>query len=126
MSVALDPLLQTSFASGHVMQEFWANVEGNDLSALVSLANFPDNPDGESRLVDLETPPVAGSSFGFRLVTLVTPPETGDYSFFLSSGSSANLYLSTDDDPANHSLLSQVLPAQRIGPSNWDLSLIHI
>ena len=117
--LSIDPE-ETSTASGNVIQQYWANVQGNDLSALTSLQSFPDTPDAETRLINLETQPVTGAGFGQRLLTLITPPQTGNYSFFLSSGSSANLYLSTDDDTANHVLLSQVLSAQTIEPNSWD------
>ncbi|MEM9080086.1 MAG: DUF1800 family protein [Verrucomicrobiota bacterium] len=119
MMIALDPA-STSSHSGHVLQQFWANVPGNELANLTSLPTFPELPDGETRLVDLTTKPVAGSNFGFRLLTLITPPTTGDFSFFLSSGSSAQLFLSTNDDSANHTLLAQVLSGQSITPNSWD------
>ena len=117
-SLSLDT--QSYLLSGNVTQQFWANTSGNDLTSLTNLTAFPDSPDGESRLSSLVVPPLASSGFGFRLFTLITPPQTGDYSFFLSSGSSAQLFLSTDEFTTNLSLVAQVLSGQSIALDDFD------
>lgn len=112
----------TSTRSGNVIQEFWAdvNVSNNDLGELETLDGFPDFPDGTIVLPSMEAPSVLGTGFGFRMYTIVVPPAQGDYTFFISSGSSARLYFSSDADPSNKSLVAQVLPEQAISPNAWD------
>ena len=119
MTLSVDPVV--GFAtSGNVAQEFWANIVGNNITALTDLPSFPNSPDGETRLVDLDTPPLASSGFGFRLLCLITPPQTGDYSFFLSSGGSAQLSLSATNLPNDRDMIAQVLSGQVIAPNTWD------
>jgi len=108
-----------SYNAGNVQLQYWANVSGTDIASLAERDTFPYVADGESRLSNLETTPLQGAGFGLRLLTLITPPQTGEYTLFLSSGSSARLYLSSDTSPDNHVLLSQVFPAQTIAPNDF-------
>ena len=117
----LDVAADFSTISGNVLLEQWSDVTGNSISTLTDLPTFPFNPDGYSRLSSLETTPLLAAGFGGRLVTFITPPETGSYSFFLSSGSSAELLLSTSTDPDDLVKVAEVLSAQTdIEPSVWD------
>ncbi|MGJ8725682.1 MAG: DUF1800 family protein [Roseibacillus sp.] len=119
LTLALDPDNASSI-SGNVIQQFWADLSGNDLTTLTNDPNFPDSPDGETRLSSLEPPLLSSSGFGFRMTTLVSPPQTGDYSFFLSSGSSAELSLSSDDSSTNLALIAQLLSGQSVAPNQFD------
>ncbi len=119
LTLALDPNNASSI-TGNVLQQFWANMPGNDLTTLTSHSNFPGNPDGKMSLPSLESPLLSSSGFGFRMVTLVSPPQTGDYSFFLSSGSSAELSLSTDESSTNLALIAQILSGQIVIPNQYD------
>ena len=107
------------YNAGNVQLQYWANVSDTDITSLTERATFPHVADGESRLTSLETTPLQGSGFGLRLLTLITPPQTGEYTLFLSSGSSARLYLSSNTSPDNNVLLSQVFPAQTIAPNDF-------
>jgi len=40
-------------------------------------------------------------NYAARMFGFVTPPETGDYYFFVRSDDASELFISTDDDPAN-------------------------
>lgn len=91
------------FITGAVLHRRWNGVD--TLAGLTGLARFPDRPD-EVTLEPLpEYPPnggnEAGTGYGNLLTFWWTPPETGDYEFFLSADDQAELWLSTDDDPAN-------------------------
>lgn len=112
---------QASTRAGKVLQEFWSNVTGADLETLTSLPTFPEQPDGRNELTSFDTLRVKGSGFGGRLQALVTPPESGNYTFALSSGSPAKAYLSRDTDSTNFADLAEVFPSQDdIHPSEWD------
>lgn len=107
--------------SGNVIQYFWSNVSGNQISTLTGLPAYPGAPDGATRLPELQTQPVAGSGFGGCLITLITPPATGNYNFSVSAGSSAELLLSTNDSAENLSKIAEVLSGQLdIAPGEWD------
>ena len=40
-------------------------------------------------------------NYAARMFGFITPPETGDYNFFIRSDDASELFISTDDDPAN-------------------------
>ncbi|MGJ8725680.1 MAG: DUF1800 family protein [Roseibacillus sp.] len=112
---------EASTRDGHVQQSFWSNFAGTQVSDLANLPNFPAQSDGQNELTQFETQRVQGSGFGSRLQALITPPETGSYTFALSSGSPAKAFLSTDTDSNNFVDLSEVFLAQAdILPNEWD------
>lgn len=41
------------------------------------------------------------NNYAARMYGFITPPETGDYWFFVRSDDASELFISTDDDPAN-------------------------
>ena len=112
---------ESSLRQGTVLQSFWSDIPGNTVSDLTDLPTFPAQPDGRSQLASFETLSVQGSNFGSRLQALVTPPQTGNYTFSLSAGSPAKALLSTDSDSNNLSDLSEVSLTQNdIRPNEWD------
>lgn len=82
LTVALDPNNQSTI-SGNVIQQFWADVPGNDLTTLINNSNFPGNPDGETRLPSLEPPssPVLALAFECSLSSLLPKLETTAFSY---------------------------------------------
>lgn len=118
VEVALDDS-DASGRSGRVSHEFWANVVGNDLSVLKNQPSFPGQPDGQLGLSGFDIPEVTSTGFGGRLRALITPPQTGDYVFHLSSAGAAELLHGADDGTAVP--VATVLPAQLgIEKGDWD------
>lgn len=112
---------EASLRKGRVLQSFWSDVSGQTVADLAALPTFPAQPDGRNELPGFDTLRVKGTGFASRLQALVTPPETGNYTFALSSGSPAKAFLSTDTDSNNLTDLAEVFLAQDdIGPSEWD------
>ncbi len=110
-----------STGKGRVLQSFWSNFTGSQISDLTALPTFPVEPDGRSELAQFETAQVKGIGFGSRLQALITPPETGNYTFALSAGGPAKAYLSSDTDSNNLVNLAEIFPAQNdILPHEWD------
>lgn len=100
-----------AFASGFVLQKFWENNSGNNIAALTGDARFPDSPTFVTIEPRWEYGPngsnESGSNYGNQLVGWFTPAKSGDYIFFTNSDDPSNLYLSTDDNPANKKLIAQ-------------------
>src|SRR5262249_53461337 len=66
--------------------------------------NWPDFPDPSFTQIftDFETPPNMGMNlYGQRVRAFVVPPTNGNYSFWISSDDTSQLFLSTDEDPAH-------------------------
>jgi len=94
---------------GTVTQEIYENITG-DLAALKTSANFPDNPTSTAQLTVFDTPGWgdAKDNYGGRMHGWVHVPVAGEYTFWVASDDTAELWLSQDDDPGNVQLIASV------------------
>jgi hypothetical protein len=91
-----------------VMRQWWANITGTGVTDLTNHANYPNKPTG-SELLDLfEGPTNWADNYGSRLYGWLTPPQSGDYTFWMASDDYGELRLSTDADPANTRVIATV------------------
>lgn len=116
-------------AQGTVTGKGFLNIgSGTAISDLTGNAKFPDKPDVKyyypyfewNATGDINTAAnnAYADNYGAQMQGYFYPPSTGDYIFWVCSDDLSNLYLSTDDDPANKKLI-----AQEVGWSNprmWD------
>jgi uncharacterized protein (DUF1800 family) len=110
-----------SMQSGCVHHSLWADVAVNEMSALADLPNFPDNPVGETFLPTLEAPRTMATGYAGRMMTAVTPPEDGNFTFALSTGSPAVLIFHNADNPEEPTTLAETFPGQEgIAPGSFD------
>ena len=91
-------LASASSVSGTALREEWDNVVGNDVVQIPVSAT----PTSTSQISSLEeqqsyTPFNVGS----RIRAYLTAPVTGKYTFWIAADDAAELWLSTDDNPAN-------------------------
>lgn len=101
-------------ASGTLSREFWTNIPGSEI------ADIPvgSTPDGVETLTTFEGPVNAGTHYGARLRGIICAPATGDYYFWIASNDHSELWLSTDDDPANKVKIAFVSGATAV--REWD------
>ncbi|MDA7881778.1 DUF1800 family protein [Akkermansiaceae bacterium] len=100
--------------------ELWANVAGNDLSALIGMVSYPGNPDGVASLDRFEIPKSLASGFGGRLQVLISPPSTGDYQFYVSSAGESELSLSAGAGEEGLEVIARVTSAQTdVAENDW-------
>ncbi len=101
--------LKGAFAGG-LLREVYANIGASgSLSALTSAAIYPDYPTYTNLLTDsFESPRDVGDGYGQRIHGYVIPPLSGMYTFWISSDDSSALYLSTDDNPTNQTLIASM------------------
>jgi hypothetical protein len=115
--------LQESFifrleGSGTILREWWTGIGGNPISNLTTSPNYPDNPTGSEELTIFEGPTGWADSYGTRMRGYVHPPVTGNYVFWIATDDNGELWLSTDEDPANRQLIASV-PGWA-GPRDWN------
>ena len=100
-----------------VYRELWTELSsaaGNNLAALTNASfnpNWPNNPnpDFTSIYADFETETNTGMNYyGQRLRTFVVPPLSGNYTFWIASDDTSQLWLSTDETPANSGPIASV------------------
>lgn len=97
---------------GQVERRYWTGVSGTTVNDLRNDARFPADPVGADTLTSLEALGWAnsinpggnrevGENYGQQIRGYLRAPESGDYVFYISSDDASELYLSTDEDPAN-------------------------
>ncbi len=87
---------------GPVTREIWFRWSGSGVGDVP-----PDRPpDHIDSRVNLESPPGLGNNYAVRLSAILVPPETGEYTFWVSSDDQGELYLSTDETPAHMELIA--------------------
>jgi len=101
---------------GTILHERWENI--GSLDELKSSFRYPDNPDVTEELTsfswdqDLE-------NYGARIHGWLYAPTTGNYIFWLNADNNGELWLSTDDDPANVKLIAQ--ESTWSGLNTWEI-----
>jgi hypothetical protein len=94
--------------TGAILSEWWTGIIGTAISDLTSDANYPDNPSGKELLTTLEGPVNWADYYGTRIRGYLNPITTGSYTFWIASDNDSELWLSTDDNPANVSRIAYV------------------
>jgi len=92
-------------ATGTILREEWDNVPGNNLYDF----GFQPTPTSTSQLTAFEGPVNMGDSYASRIRGYICAPQTGNYVFWLAGDDAAELWLSTDDNPANKVLVASLL-----------------
>jgi len=79
---------------GGVTREIWENIGGTDLDNLRSDPRFPAEPTLVDKVSDFYTANY-GDNYGGRLQAWLTPPASGDYTFWVSGDDNTELYIGT-------------------------------
>ena len=94
--------------TGSISVEYWMGISGTSVSDLTNNGNYPNNPSSSGSLSSFEIPIDSADNYGTRVRGYLHPPSSGDYKFWIASDDSSQLWLSTDDDPANISQIAYV------------------
>jgi hypothetical protein len=108
--------------TGRIIREWWLGIGGVNVTDLTNNAAYPDSPTGQELISIFEYPPYPNNTwadnYGTRIHGWLRPPESGDYRFWIASDDGGDLYLSTDEDPANAVRIAWVNGA--VGVRDWD------
>ena len=110
-----------------VYREMWTNLNsslGSTLTVLTNTTynpNWPNNPAAAYTKVftNFETATDILDNYGQRVRTLVVPPVSGDYTFWIASDDSSLLYLSSGENPTNKVPIASV--NDWTAPRIWDV-----
>jgi hypothetical protein len=94
--------------SGAIFRQYWTGISGTAVSDLTANANYPNNPSGSDQLATLEAPTDWADNYGTRVRGYITAPNTGSFVFWIASDDSSELWLSTNNAPANISRIAYV------------------
>ena len=98
-------------------------LEGNNAASY--LPAFPDYPNRPSQFLvynSFETETNRDLWYASRLRGFLQPPVSGDYTFWIASDNSSELWLSTDTDPAHAQSIAQIRSGRLIftQPREWN------
>ncbi len=102
---------------GQIRRDWWNGIGGTTIGALTGSPNYPDSPTGSEIVTSFETPSNIANDYGTRVHGYLTPDVSGDYRFWIASDDNGELWLSSDDDPANKTRIAHV-PGWT-PPRNW-------
>lgn len=86
---------------GMVVREYWTGIQGTAVADLTGAGSYPGSPSGTARESAFETPRDFGNSYGAKVWGYLTVPTDGEYVFRISGSDAGELWLSTDNSPAN-------------------------
>jgi len=92
--------------TGTILREVWEGIGGGSVSDLTSNVNYPTNPSYSDEVTLFETPTNFADNFGSRVHGYLHPETSGDYLFWIATDDSSELWLSTDESPANAVIIS--------------------
>jgi uncharacterized repeat protein (TIGR01451 family) len=94
---------QTGALLGPVRRELWTGIAGTAV-ADIPLQTPPSRTDQLTRLES----PAFGDLYGLRLSARLVAPAAGAYTFWVAGDDNCELWLSTDESPANKNLIATV------------------
>jgi len=106
--------------SGTILRQWWLGISGGAVADLTSNANYPNNPTGQAEIASMEGPTNFADNYGSRLIGYVHPSTTGSYTFWVCGDDSSELWMSTDDNPAN--AVKIAYNTTYANPHEWDKS----
>ena len=105
--------------AGSIRREVFFDIPGNSVAELTSSPSYPNSPGLVEDLTEFfEAPTDQFESYGQRVHGYIVPPVTGNYTFWISSDDNGELYLSTDENPANVRRIASV--PEWTGPREWE------
>ncbi len=91
-------------ASGTILREVWNNIGGTGVNDIP--VNTP--PSASNQLLSFEAPVDIADDYGTRIRGYICVPQSGNYTFWISGDDNCELWLSSDDDPANKTRIAHV------------------
>ncbi|EDY83729.1 conserved hypothetical protein [Verrucomicrobiia bacterium DG1235] len=103
--------------TGSFTQEIWLGVDGGEIGALLDHDDYPTRPHLLRTVDSLEGPRQWGDRYGVRTHGLITPPDTGYYTFYVMGDDATALFLSDSESPDNAELISYT--PENTKENNW-------
>jgi hypothetical protein len=105
------PLAPNCSTDAYLTKEQYNNIPGAQIIDLIGNSSYPDHPSVTTHINSFESPLNTGDNFGTRIRGLITPPVTGNYTFWIAGTDQAELWLSTDATPMRKQKIATVSSA---------------
>jgi fibronectin type 3 domain-containing protein len=117
--------------TGAILREWWTGITGTAVSDLTSDVNYPDNSTGRALITKLQGPTNWADNYGTSIRGYVIPPVNGSYVFWIASDANSELWLSTNNNPANAVLIAyipgnpQSSPESLVAGQKYYIEVLH-
>lgn len=102
-----------------LQRDVWFQIPGATVPQLLGHPRYPDQPDQRHVLKHfLEAPRHIADQYGQRIQGWLSPPQTGNYTFWISGDDESRLLLGSDEDPATAVQIARV--PDWTNPREWD------
>ncbi len=92
-----------------LLREVYEGIPGTSVGDLTGAAIYPGSPTATGYVTEFfEAPTDVLDNYGQRLRGYIVAPVTGNYTFWIASDDGGQLWLSTDDTPANRRQIAAV------------------
>ena len=91
---------------GAIRLDLWWNIGCRGIPCLLNDSRYPDNPDETRLLTSFNSGLSLGEYYGGQIHGWLHPSKSGDYTFWLCTDDEGELFLSTDESPANIQLIA--------------------
>ncbi|HON92286.1 MAG TPA: PA14 domain-containing protein [Sedimentisphaerales bacterium] len=109
LTLALAGSVGAQLGQGKVLFEYWFDISGTSVDGnLRTNPNFPNNPNESEWRDELMSRVDWRDNYGLRARAYLTPPQTGEYTFWIAGDDNCQLWLSTDADAANAVKIAEV------------------
>jgi len=113
--------------TGTILRQWWSGVQGHSVLDFRNDPRYPNHPDGSELARGMELQSIMTNQLGVRFCGYLHPPVTGEYEFWLSGATSAKLFISPTENPADEVTVAFVLepsrnmdrPRYQTSPSAW-------
>lgn len=83
----------TGQSPGTITREVWTGVSGSTVADLTNYPLYPNQPDIREEITSFEGPVNWADNYGTRIHGFLTPPATGNYTFWIAANDNAELWL---------------------------------
>ncbi|MDQ8204797.1 DUF1800 family protein [Pelagicoccus sp. SDUM812003] len=103
--------------TGTFTQEIWLGIGGGQIEDLVDSNDYPTRPHLIRETDTLTGPRHWGDLYGVRTRGRITPPKTGDYTFYVMGDDATALFISSDRTEENVELVA--FTPERTSENTW-------
>ena len=105
VTVAVDYMTK---GSGTILREVYTGITGSNVASLTGNPAFPNLPTTVNQPTLFEAPQNWADNYGTRMRGYLSVPVTGAYTFWLAADENGQLWLSSNEDPANKAMIASV------------------
>ena len=104
-----------------LLREVWKDLQGKEVKALTGYPYYPNDPSSIEIIENFDSPFNLLTNYGSRVKGYFIPPETGNFTFYLSAGKAAELWIAlNDEDEKNLTKIVGLTSSKGTAHNQWN------